>query len=203
MTCAVCRTIESEGFDEKEVNEELRSLYLGLNGKRVGTPALTGYFNSKILEKIIKEKSGDKGIPLVKMSALYDTVRKVFDSEEVPTEDYELMSRVFDQYGIDMNSVRSRFTNRTSMWQHIKDCLRIETKLPTEMFLKNANVRIKYFKANLKSIASAAGKRGIGGEGTSFDPMILVVCKRCNRTYPIDEFLNEDFKCECVKEEGR
>lgn len=81
--------------------------------------------------------------------------------------------------------------------------MRLETKLPTEMFLKNANVRIKYFRANLKSIAGVAGKRGIGGEGTSFDPMILVSCKRCNRTYPIDEFLNEDFKCECVKEDGR
>jgi len=99
--------------------------------------------------------------------------------------------------------VRSRFTNRTSMWQHIKNCLKLETKLPTEVFLKNANVRIRYFKASLKSIARAAGKRGIGGKGTSFEAMLLVACKRCDRTYPIEEFLREDFKCECAREDGR
>lgn len=201
MTCAVCRTIESEGLDERQINEELRSLYLGLNGKRVGTPALTAYFNTKILEKIFKEKSAEKGMPLVKISALYDTVSKVFDSREVSTEDYDLMQRVFDQYGIDMHSVRSRFTNRTSMWQHVKKCLELKTKISTEEFLKKANVKIRYFKESLKSITRGAGKRGIGGKGTGFAPMLSVVCKRCDRIYPIEEFLREDFKCECAKEE--
>ncbi len=201
MTCAVCRTIESEGFDEHQINEELGSLYLGLNGKKMGTPALTGYFNAKVLEKIFKEKSGEKGMPLVKMSALYDTVSRVFESREVSTEDYELMQRVFNQYGIDFHSVRSRFTNRTSMWQHITKCLKLEAKLSTAEFLEKAGMKIRYFKQNLKSITRAAGKRGIGGKGTAFEPMLSVACSRCDRIYPMEEFLREDFKCECAKEE--
>lgn len=204
MTCAICRTIDNEGFEEKQINEELKSLYLGSNGKRAGTPAITHYFNRKILENIFKEKSEGREMPLVKMSDLYDTVRKVFDSEEVPTEDYELMSRVFEQYGIDINLVRSRFTNRTSMWQHIKNCLKLKTKkLSTEEFLKRANVRIRYFKENFKNILKRAEIRGIGGKGTSFEPVLVVICKRCDRSYPAEEFMREDFKCECAKEEGR
>lgn len=203
MTCAVCRTIEREGLDERQVNEELTDLYLGSNGRKLGTPALTAYFNTKILEKIFKEKSADKGMPLVKMSILHDTVRKVFDSKEVSTEDYELMTRVFEQYSLDVHSVRSRFTNRKSMWQHVKKCLNLETQLSTEEFLKKANKRIRYFRISLNSITKGAGKRGIGGEGTSFEPMLFVACRRCDRTYPIEEFLKEDFKCECAKEEGR
>lgn len=204
MTCAICRTIDNEGFEEKQINEELKSLYLGSNGKRAGTPAITHYFNRKILENIFKEKSEGREMPLVKMSDLYDTVRKVFDSEEVPTEDYELMSRVFEQYGIDINLVRSRFTNRTSMWQHIKNCLKLKTKkLSTEEFLKKANTRIRYFKENFKNILKRAEIRGIGGKGTSFEPVLVVICKRCLRSYPAEEFMREDFKCECTKEEGR
>lgn len=204
MTCAICRTIDNEGFDEKQINEELKSLYLGSNGKRAGTPAITHYFNRKILENIFKEKSEGREMPLVKMSELYNTVRKVFDSEEVPTEDYELMSRVFDQYGIDINLVRSRFTNRTSMWQHIKNCLKLKTKkLSTEEFLKRANVRIRYFKENFKNLIKRAEIRGIGGKGTSFEPVIVVICKRCDRSYPAEEFMREDFKCVCAKEEKR
>lgn len=206
MTCAICRKLVNERFDKDQVNEELKLLYLGSNGERAGTPALTHYFNAKILENIFKEKSEGRGkeMPLVKMSDLYDTVRKVFDSEEVPTEDYELMSRVFDQYGIDINLVRSRFTNRTSMWQHIKNCLKLKTKkLSTENFLKRANVRIRYFKENFKNLIKRAEIRGIGGEGTSFEPVLVVICKRCERSYPAEEFMREDFKCECAKEEGR
>jgi hypothetical protein len=202
MTCAICRTIDNEGFEEKQINEELKSLYLGSNGKRAGTPAITHYFNRKILENIFKEKSKGREMPLVKMSELYITVRKVFDSEEVPTEDYELMSRVFEQYGIDINLVRSRFTNRTSMWQHIKNCLKLETKkVSTEEFLKKANTRIRYFKENFKNILKRAEIRGIGGKGTSFEPVLVVICKRCDRSYPAEEFMREDFKCECANEE--
>lgn len=204
MTCAICRTIDNEGFDKEQINEELRSLYLGLNGKREGAPAITHYFNRKILENIFKEKSKGREMPLVKMSELYNTVRKVFDSEEISTEDYELMSRVFDQYGIDINLVRSRFTNRTSMWQHIRTCLKLETKkITNEEFLKYSNTSIAYFKENFKKLIRRAEIRGIGGEGTSFEPMLVVICKRCDRSYPAEEFMREDFKCECVKEEGR
>jgi hypothetical protein len=204
MACAICRTIDNEGFDETQINEELKSLYLGSNGKRVGTPAITHYFNRKILENIFKEKSKGKEMPLVKMSELYTTVRKVFDSEEIPTEDYELMSRVFEQYDIDINLMRSRFTNRISMWHHIKNCLKLEIKkISMEEFLKQSNMRIKYFKANFKKIIRRAEIRGIGGEGTSFEPVFVVICKRCDRSYPAEEFMREDFKCECAKEEGR
>ncbi|MFA4934233.1 MAG: rod-determining factor RdfA [Candidatus Methanoperedens sp.] len=204
MTCAICRTIDNEGFDETQINEELKSLYLGSNGKRSGAPAITHYFNRKILENIFKEKSKGRGMPLVKMSELYTTVRKVFDSEEISTEDYELMSRVFDQYGIDINLVRGRFTNRTSMWYHIKTCLKLDIKkISMEEFLNQSNTRIRYFKENFKKMIRRAEIRGIGGEGTSFEPVLVVICKKCDRSYPAEEFMREDFKCECAKEEGR
>ncbi len=206
MTCAICKTIAREGLNEQQINEELKGMYLGIGRKRVGTPKLAHYFNTAILENILKNKCREKNIemPAVKISDLYETVRKVFASEEVSEEDYNLMSRVFSQCGIDINDIQSRFRTRVVMWQHIKNCLHIEIKkLSTEEFLKKANIRVGYFKDNLEYLLDHAVQRGVGGEGASFYPMIVAVCKNCERSYPVEEFMRKGFKCECVKEEGR
>ncbi len=203
MTCGICRTIVREGLDEQQTNEELKAMYLGIGQKRVGAPLITRHFNIKILETILKNKCREKNIamPTVNVSDLYETIKKVIASQSVPEEDYSVMFRVLSECGLDINDVHSRFRNRTTMWMHIKGCLNLEIKkLSTEEFLDKLEGSVNLSKQILGQVFRRAASRGIGGEGTDFHPTILAVCKNCQRTYPIEEFLKKDFKCDCVKE---
>ncbi len=206
MKCGICRTIEQEGLDEQQINEELKAMYLGTDRKRVGTPSIARHFNLKILETILKNKCMEKNIdmPTVKISDLYETVMKVFASERVSEEDYNVMFRVFSQCGLDINDVRSRFRNRQTMWLHIKNCLNIKIKKPsTEEFLEKAETSVNLSKNILEQVFRRATTRGIGGEGSNFHPTVLAVCKTCERTYPIEQYLKKGFKCDCVLEKER
>ncbi len=203
MPCGICRTIVREGLDEQQTNEEIKAMYLGTDRKRVGAPLITRYFNIKILETILKNKCMEKNIdmPTVKLSDLYGTVKKVIASEPVSEEDYDVMFRVFSQCGLDINDVHSRFRNRMTMWLHIKNCLNIEIKKQsTEEFLEKLEGSVNLSKGILDKVFKRAVSRAIGGEGTNFYPVITAVCKNCERTYPIEQFLKKDFKCDCVKE---
>lgn len=204
MVCAVDVIIKSEGLDENQINEEIRAKYLGLDGKRVGAPRIASYINTRILENIVYRNAGKKGkeMPLVKISDLYATVTKIFASKEVSEEDYALMKSVFEQYDIDMYDLKNRFVSRVTTWKHIKNCLALPKKtLSEEEFLKNANTRIKYLRLNFSKLIRQASLREIGGKGTRFETALFVICKNCERSYTAEQFLREDFKCECAKEE--
>ncbi|TAN42675.1 MAG: hypothetical protein EPN24_03685 [Candidatus Methanoperedens sp.] len=140
-------------------------------------------------------------MPLVKISDLYKTVQKVFDSKEVSEEDYGLTTAVLKQYDIDMYALRDLFISRAVMWNHIKQCLNLPIKkVSTEEFLKKADTRIKYLKDNFGLLLRQASIRGIGGEGTGLSPFLVVRCDKCGRLYDVDEVLRKDFICKCIKE---
>ncbi len=205
MKCAMDTTIESLGLDTAEINEEIKSMYLGLGyyKKRYGAPAIAHNINIKILEQIIRRSADEKSMsmPLVKISDLYKTVRKVFDSREVSDEDYGITTAILKQYDIDMYSLRDLFLSRAVMWNHIKHCLNLPIKkVSTEEFLKKADTRIKYLKDNFGLLLRQASIRGIGGKGTSLSPFLVVRCDKCGRLYDVDEVLRKDFICKCIKE---
>jgi hypothetical protein len=205
MVCAIDTTIESLGLDAAQINEEIKSMYLGLGyyKKRYGAPAIAHYVNTKILEKIIGRKAEEKSVsmPLVKISDLYKTVRKIFDSKEVSEEDYNMTTAVLKQYDIDMYALRDLFISRAVMWNHIKHCLNLPIKkVSTEEFLKKADTRVKYLKDNFGLLLRQASIRGIGGEGTSLSPYLIVRCDKCGRLYDVEEVLRKDFICKCIKE---
>ncbi len=205
MVCAIDTTIESLGLDAAQINEEIKSMYLGLGyyKKRYGAPAIAHHINTEILEEIIRRKAKEKNvsIPLVKMSDLYKTVRKIFESKEVSEEDYNITAAVLQQYDIDMYALRDLFISRAVMWNHIKHCLNLPIKkISTEEFLKKADTRVKYLKDNLGLLLRQASIRGIGGEGTSLSPFLVVRCDKCGRLYDVEEVLRKDFICKCIKE---
>jgi hypothetical protein len=205
MICAMDTTIESLGLDVAQINEEIKSMYLGLGyyKKRYGAPAIAHHVNIKILEQMIRRKAEEKGMsmPLVKISDLYKTVQKVFDSKEVSEEDYNIATAVLKQYDIDMYALRDLFISRSVMWNHIKHCLNLPIKkVSTEEFLRKADTRIKYLKDNFGLLLRQASIRGIGGEGTSLSPFLVARCDRCGRLYDVDEVMRKDFICKCVKE---
>jgi hypothetical protein len=205
MVCAIDTTIESLGLDAAQINEEIKSMYLGLGyyKRRYGAPAIAHRINIKIFEEIIRRKADEKGmsIPLVKISDLYRTVRKIFDSKEVSEEDYNLTTAVLKQYDLDMYALRDLFISRAVMWNHIKHCLKLPIKkVSTEEFLKKAETRIKYLKDNFGLLLRQASIRGIGGEGTSLSPFLVVRCDRCGRLSDVEEVLRKDFICKCIKE---
>ena len=205
MVCAIDITIESLGLDAAQINEEIKSMYLGLGyyKKRHGAPAVAHHINTKILEKIIRKKAEEKGVsmPLVKISDLYKTVWKIFDSNEVSEEDYNMTTTTLKQYDIDMYALRDLFISRAIMWNHIKHCLNLPIKkVSTEEFLKKADIRIKYLKDNFGLLLRQASIRGIGGEGTSLSPFLVVRCNKCGRLYDVEEVLRKDFICKCIKE---
>ena len=205
MVCAIDTTIESLGLDATQINEEIKSMYLGLGyyKKRYGAPAIAHHVNTKILEKIIRRKAEEKGIsmPLLKISDLYKTVQKIFDSKEVSEEDYNITTAILQQYDIDMYSLRDLFVSRAVMWNHIKHCLNLPIKkVSTEEFLKKADTRVKYLKDNLGLLLRQASIRGIGGEGTSLSPFLVVRCDKCGRLYDVEEVLRKDFICKCIQE---
>jgi hypothetical protein len=205
MVCAIDTTIESLGLDAAQINEEIKSMYLGLGyyKKRYGAPAIAHHVNTKILEKIIGRKAEEKSVsmPLVKISDLYKTVRKIFDSKEVSEEDYNMTTAVLKQYDIDMYALRDLFISRAVMWNHIKHCLNLPIKkVSTEEFLKKADTRVKYLKDNFGLLLRQASIRGIGGEGTSLSPYLIVRCDKCGRLYDVEEVLRKDFICKCIKE---
>lgn len=205
MVCAIDTTIESLGLDAAQINEEIKSMYLGLGyyKKRYGAPAIAHHVNTKILEKIIGRKAEEKSVsmPLVKISDLYKTVRKIFDSKEVSEEDYNMTTAVLKQYDIDMYALRDLFISRAVMWNHIKQCLNLPIKkVSTEEFLKKADTRVKYLKDNFGLLLRQASIRGIGGEGTSLSPYLIVRCDKCGRLYDVEEVLRKDFICKCIKE---
>ncbi len=205
MVCAIDTTIESLGLDATQINEEIKSMYLGLGyyKKRYGAPAIAHHVNTKILEKIIRRKAEEKGVsmPLLKISDLYKTVRKIFDSKEVSEEDYNITTAILQQYDIDMYSLRDLFVSRAVMWNHIKHCLNLPIKkVSTEEFLKKADTRVKYLKDNLGLLLRQASIRGIGGEGTSLSPFLVVRCDKCGRLYDVEEVLRKDFICKCIQE---
>ncbi|KPQ43761.1 MAG: hypothetical protein MPEBLZ_01635 [Candidatus Methanoperedens nitroreducens] len=205
MVCAMDTTIESLGLDAAQINEEIKSMYLGLGhyNKRYGAPAIAHHVNTKILEKIIGRKGEEKGVsmPMVKISDLYKTVRKILDSKEVSEEDYEITTAVLQQYDIDMYALRDLFISRAVMWSHIKHCLNLPIKkVSTDEFLKKADTRIKYLKDNFGLLLRQASIRGIGGEGTSLSPFLVVRCDKCGRLYDVEEVLRKDFICKCIKE---
>ncbi|MGZ7119805.1 MAG: rod-determining factor RdfA [Methanobacterium sp.] len=205
MVCAIDTTIESLGLDAAQINEEIKSMYLGLGyyKKRYGAPAIAHHVNTEILEGIIRRKAKEKNvsIPLVKMSDLYKTVRKIFESKEVSEEDYNITTAVLQQYDIDMYALRDLFISRAVMWNHIKHCLNLPIKkVSTEEFLKKADTRVKYLKDNFGLLLKQASIRGIGGEGTSLSPFLVVRCDKCGRLYDVEEVLRKDFICKCTKE---
>ncbi len=205
MVCAIDTTIESLGLDAAQINEEIKSMYLGLGyyKKRYGAPAIAHHVNTEILEGIIRRKAKEMNvsIPLVKMSDLYKTVRKIFESKEVSEEDYNITTTVLQQYDIDMYSLRDLFVSRAVMWNHIKHCLNLPIKkVSTEEFLKKADTRVKYLKDNLGLLLRQASIREIGGEGTSLSPFLVVRCDKCGRLYDVEEVLRKDFICKCIKE---
>ncbi len=205
MICAMDTTVESLGLDAARINEEIKSMYLGLGhyNKRYGAPAIAHHVNTKILEKIIGRKGEEKGVsmPMVKISDLYKTVRKILDSKEVSEEDYEITTAVLQQYDIDMYALRDLFISRAVMWNHIKHCLNLPIKkVSTDEFLKKADTRIKYLKDNFGLLLRQASIRGIGGEGTSLSPFLVVRCDKCGRLYDVEEVLRKDFICKCIKE---
>lgn len=205
MICAMDTTVESLGLDAARINEEIKSMYLGLGhyNKRYGAPAIAHHVNTKILEKIIGRKGEEKGVsmPMVKISDLYKTVRKILDSKEVSEEDYEITTAVLQQYDIDMYALRDLFISRAMMWNHIKHCLNLPIKkVSTDEFLKKADTRIKYLKDNFGLLLRQASIRGIGGEGTSLSPFLVVRCDKCGRLYDVEEVLRKDFICKCIKE---
>lgn len=205
MICAMDTTVESLGLDAARINEEIKSMYLGLGhyNKRYGAPAIAHHVNTKILEKIISRKGEEKGVsmPMVKISDLYKTVRKILDSKEVSEEDYEITTAVLQQYDIDMYALRDLFISRAVMWNHIKHCLNLPIKkVSTDEFLKKADTRIKYLKDNFGLLLRQASIRGIGGEGTSLSPFLVVRCDKCGRLYDVEEVLRKDFICKCIKE---
>ncbi len=205
MVCAMDVTIESLGLDLTQINEEIKSMYLGLGyyKKRYGAPAIAHHVNTKILENMIRRKVEEKGMsmPLVKISDLYTTVRKIFDSKEISEEDYGITTAVLKQYDIDMYALRNLFISRAVMWYHIKRCLNLPIKkVSTEEFLKKADTRIKYLKDNFGRILRQASIRGIGGEGTSLSPFLVARCDKCGQLYNVEEVLRKDFICKCIKE---
>ncbi|HWQ96217.1 MAG TPA: hypothetical protein VN368_02475 [Candidatus Methylomirabilis sp.] len=205
MVCAMDTTIESLGLDVTRINEEIKSMYLGLGhyNKRYGAPAIAHHVNIKILEEIIRRKAEEKGasMPLVKISDIYKTVRKVLDSKEVSEEDYDITTTVLSQYDIDMYALRDLFVSRAVMWNHIKHCLSLPIKkVSTEEFLKKADTRIKYLKDNFGLLLRQASIRGIGGKGTSLSPFLVVRCDKCGRLHDVEEVLRKDFICKCIKE---
>lgn len=205
MICAMDTTVESLGLDAARINEEIKSMYLGLGhyNKRYGAPAIAHHVNTKILEKIIGRKGEEKGVsmPMVKISDLYKTVRKILDSKEVSEEDYKITTAVLQQYDIDMYALRDLFISRAVMWNHIKHCLNLPIKkVSTDEFLKKADTRIKYLKDNFGLLLRQASIRGIGGEGTSLSPFLVVRCDKCGRLYDVEEVLRKDFICKCIKE---
>ncbi len=205
MVCAIDITIESLGLDAAQINEEIKSMYLGLEyyKKRHGAPAIAHHINTKILEKIIRRKAEEKGMdmPLVKISDLYKTVWKIFDSNEVSEEDYNMTTAILKRYDVDMYALRDLFISRAIMWNHIKHCLNLPIKkVSTEEFLKKADIRIKYLKDNFGLLLRQASIRGIGGEGTSLSPFLVVRCNKCGRLYDVEEVLRKDFICKCIKE---
>jgi hypothetical protein len=198
-------TIESLGLDAARMNEEIKSMYLGLGyyKKRYGAPAIAHHVNTRILEELIRKKAKEKSVsmPIVKISDLYGTVRKIFDSKEVSEEDYNITTAVLQQYDIDMYALENLFISRAVMWNHIKQCLNLPIKkVSTEEFLKKADTRIKYLKDNFGLLLRQASIRGIGGEGTSLSPLLDVRCDRCGRLYDVEEVLRKDFICKCIKE---
>jgi hypothetical protein len=205
MVCAMDTTIESLGLDAAQINEEIKAMYLGLGyyKKRYGAPAIAHNVNIKILEQIIRRKAEEKSVsmPLVKISDLYKTVQKIFDSKEVSEEDYGITTAVLQKYDIDMYALRDLFISRAVMWNHIKHCLNLPIKkVSTEEFLKKADTRIKYLKDNFGLLLRQASIRGIGGEGTSLSPFLVVRCDKCGRLYDVEEVLRKDFICKCIKE---
>ncbi len=205
MICAMDTTIESLGLDAARINEDIKSMYLGLGHykKRYGAPAIAHHVNMKILEEIIRRKAEEKGVsmPLVKISDLYKTIRKTLDSKEVSEEDYNITTEVLKQYDIDMYALRDLFISRAVMWYHVKHCLNLPIKkVSTEEFLKKADTRVKYLKDNFGLLLRQASIRGIGGEGTSLSPFLVVRCDKCGRLYDVEEVLRKDFICKCIKE---
>jgi hypothetical protein len=205
MVCTIDTTIESLGLDAAQINEEIKSMYLGLGyyRKRYGAPAIAHNVNIRIFEQIIRRKIEEKSVsmPLVKISDLYKTVQRVFDSKEVSEEDYGITTAVLKQYDIDMYALRDLFISRAVMWNHIKHCLNLPIKkVSTEEFLKKADTRIKYLKDNFGLLLRQASIRGIGGEGTSLSPFLVVRCDKCGRLYDVEEVLRKDFICKCIKE---
>jgi hypothetical protein len=205
MVCAMDTTIESLGLDAAQINEEIKAMYLGLGyyKKRYGAPAIAHNVNIKILEQIIRRKAEEKSVsmPLVKISDLYKTVQKIFDSKEVSEEDYGITTAVLQKYDIDMYALRDLFISRAVMWNHIKHCLNLPIKkVSTDEFLKKADTRIKYLKDNFGLLLRQASIRGIGGEGTSLSPFLVVRCDKCGRLYDVEEVLRKDFICKCIKE---
>ena len=205
MVCAMDTTIESLGLDAAQINEEIKAMYLGLGyyKKRYGAPAIAHNVNIKILEQIIRRKAEEKSVsmPLVKISDLYKTVQKIFDSKEVSEEDYGITTAVLQKYDIDMYALRDLFISRAVMWNHIKHCLNLPIKkVSTEEFLEKADTRIKYLKDNFGLLLRQASIRGIGGEGTSLSPFLVVRCDKCGRSYDVEEVLRKDFICKCIKE---
>ncbi len=205
MVCAMDTTIESLGLDAAQINEEIKSMYLGSGyyKKRYGAPAIAHNINIKIFEQVIRRKAEEKSesMPLVKISDLYKTVQKVFDSKEVSEEDYGITTAVLQKYDIDMYALRDLFISRSVMWNHIKHCLNLPIKkVSTDEFLKKADTRIKYLKDNFGLLLRQASIRGIGGEGTSLSPFLVVRCDKCGRLYDVEEVLRKDFICKCIKE---
>ncbi len=205
MVCAMDTTIESLGLDAAQINKEIKSMYLGSGyyKKRYGAPAIAHNINIKILEQVIRRKAQEKSesMPLVKISDLYKTVQKVFDSKEVSEEDYDITNAVLQKYDIDMYALREQFISRSVMWNHIKHCLNLPIKkVSTDEFLKKADTRIKYLKDNFGLLLRQASIRGIGGEGTSLSPFLVVRCDKCGRLYNVEEVLRKDFICKCIKE---
>lgn len=187
--CKVGNKIEKYGL--KHLNEEIRRRK---EEEGASLRELEAYFNKRILESALKEKSE---FPLDSIDEIYRTLT---DEDVSSGQQVEYRNRL-EQSGIDIDQVERDFVTYQTMRKHLRESLELDTSRQHDINLTKSETKIQRLLSRCEAVISQTINQLRKNDKLATDEMEILIsvtttCKKCGGSYQIWELFDKG-GCQC------